>query len=110
METVGFKHESSDPSFTNFSAVRVVPDYDVEETVYTDINDNLRKLVETVHKVWEIRFGYLDETAQDFLVDLKKYDAPQMYYDSTTINIRVKEMSIRATGASLTVAKVEKES
>jgi hypothetical protein len=109
METVGFKKQSGDPSFTNFSAIVVVPDYDVDATMYSDINDNLRKNVDVYRKVWHITFARLDVTAQNFLIDLKAEEAPQMQYSSTTYNIRVKSLNSRHVGAKITVARVESE-
>ena len=109
METVGFKKQSGDPSFTNFNAIVVVPDYDVDATLFSDINDNLRKNVDVYRKVWHIIFARLDVTAQDFLTDLKAEEAPQMEYSSTTYNIRVKSLNSRHIGAKMTVSKVESE-
>jgi len=108
METVGFKHASGDPSFTEFDAVLVIPDWDVQNTIYSDINDNLRKIVDVKHKVWKITFAAIDVSGQDFLIDMKGEEAPQMYYDSATYNIRVLESNIKHIGSMITVSKVEK--
>ena len=109
METVQLRHSSGD-SWTSLSAIKVVPDYDVEETLYSDINDNLKKIVDVAHKVWNITFARLSSTDQDFLIDFKKKEAPQMLYNSVTYNIRVTSLSIRHIGSKITVANVEKES
>ncbi len=109
METVGFKKESGDPSFTDFNATAVVPDWQIEKTDYPDINNTIRKVVDVVHQKWVITFARLDETAQNFLIDMKKEDAPQMYYSSTTYNIYIKSQNIRHIGAKMVLIKAEKE-
>ena len=108
MDTIGFKKESGDPSFTEFSGW-VTPDYDIEDTEYTDINDTYRRVVDVVHLAFKIRFGMLTVTQQDFLTDLKAEAAPQMEYDSTTYNIKLERQNIRHLGAAMEVIKREKE-
>ena len=108
METVQLRHDSGD-GWTSLSAVQVVPDYDVDATLYSDINDTLRKIIDVSHKVWHITFPRLTETQQDFLIDMKKEAAPQMLYSTVTYNIRIKSITARHIGAKLTVANVAKD-
>ncbi len=109
METVQLRHDSGQ-GWTSLSAIQVIPDYDVDTTLYSDINDNLRKIVDVTHKVWHITFARLASTQQNFLIDMKNEDAPQMLYSSVTYNIRVKSITTRHVGSKITVANVVKES
>ncbi len=108
METVLLRH-GFPQGWTSFSAIQVVPDYDIDATLYSDINDNLRKIVDVAHKIWHITFGRLNSTQQDFLIDMKNEEAPQMLYNSVTYNIRIKSITARHVGSKITVANVVKE-
>ena len=109
METLGFKKVSTDASFTDFEAVLVVPAWEIQGEDYTDINDVNRKVVDVVHKKWEIKFALLTETLMDFLIDMSKEEAPQMYYDATTYNIQIRELKVERIGSAITVVKAEAE-
>ena len=109
METVQLRHDPGQ-GWTSLSAIQVVPDYDVDATLYSDINDNLRKNVDIAHKVWHITFGSLTSTQQDFLIDMKNEEVPQMLYSSVLYDIRIKSISTRHIGSKITVANVAKES
>jgi len=109
METVQLRHDSGD-GWTSLSAIQVVPDYDVDATLYSDINDNLRKIVDVAHKVWHITFARLNSIKQDFLIDMKNEEAPQMLYNTVTYNVRIKSITARHIGSKITLANVVKES
>ena len=108
METVQLRYNSG-LTWIPFYAIQIVPDYDVDATLYSDINDNLRKIVDVAHKVWHITFTRLTSGQQDYLIGLKNEEAPQMLY-SGTYNIRIKSITARHIGSKIIVANVVKES
>ena len=108
MDIIGFKHVSTDPSFTNFYGW-VTPDYDIEDTQYTDVNDTHRRVVDVVYKQFNIRFGMLNTTLQDFLINMKSKPTPQMQYATFTYNFYIKLFCVRNFGATIEVLKTTKE-
>ena len=108
MTTVQFRTDSS-ATFASYSAVIVEVDYENDETVYNDMSWNNKKIVNASWKKWNIKFSRLSETQMDALLALKKEEEPQMSISSTTYDIVIKAMSMKAIGATITVINKTKE-
>lgn len=94
---------------STFDALAVVPDYSLEETKYSDINDNLRNIVEVAHKRWAITFGMLTDTQQDWFLAMQAGSSVHFIYNTVTYNIVVEGMNIRHIGSKVTIIKLEAE-
>ena len=108
METIQFKYSSGGSAVT-FNAVYVRPDFMEDSEEFDDVNYTKRKTQNAKWQVWDIRFGLLSITQQDWLNELKVQTAPQMIYESTTYDIQILEKQIRQIGASMKCVKTTKE-
>lgn len=110
MIAIQFKNSSGDTA-VDFNAIIVEPDFDLPDKIeYPDINNVLRQSIGPVYKMWNIRFAYLPEADQDYLLALKYQAAPQFIHESTTYNIRiVGKPNVRSHGATITVVKTTPE-
>lgn len=88
MITVGFK-TSSGATLNNFSALKVVPTFDVEAENVVDINKYRWHLVQAIYPEFEITFGFLTTAQQDYLLALNQYQFPELHYDGNTYVISV---------------------
>jgi hypothetical protein len=92
-----------------FEAVYIIPDWDEEAEKYDDINFTKRKISNAIWQVWDIRLGYLPVAKQDYLLQFKVQEAPQFVYLSTTWNVIVDEVTVRANGSNIRLINNTKE-
>lgn len=88
---------------SDFEVVSVTPVPESEKMSFNDINWNRRVIVRATWLAWEIVFGKLTEAEMDFLIALDKAETPQVVMNSTTYDVEVDSMRIRAVGATLTL-------
>lgn len=109
MIAIQFK-KTSGSSARDFNAVIVEPDFVLDGEQYSDINKTLRNRIDAKYLAWNIRFSFLPEDDQDYLLELRAEAAPQFIHESTTYNIRIEPGSaIRPYGATMTVVKTTPE-
>ena len=109
MTTIQFK-KSSGAAANSFSAVRIEPDFYVPDpTLYDDINRVLRMTIDASYKQWNIRLGLLTEAQMDYLLELKKEDAPQFIHATVTYDVRLLDIKPRRWGGRITVINTAKE-
>ena len=98
-----------DPVESGNLSVIVTPGYDVEDTEYSDINDNLRRIIDVAHKTFSIRFGLLTETLQNYFINMQVGSSIEFTYDSTQYDVKVESMKIRSIGATMLLTRIQKE-
>jgi len=108
METVEFKNQSGD-SYTEFNAIAVIPEYDLDITQFSDLNFDLQDVINAKRKMWTIEFGMLAESAQDFFLALNSQADPWFQYESTQYQIRVKSVNMKHTGGKIVIINREAE-
>lgn len=108
MKSIQFKKDSGATANT-FDAIIVTESPFKTKAKYSDINQVLRQRTVAEYKQFDISFGYLDDAQQTYLKELKEEDAPQFIYDSTTYDIRIVTMQVRANGGKAVVRKTTKE-
>lgn len=108
MKTVSFKKNSAGTQ-NDFDAISVIEKPFKEKRQYSDINLTQRQITIAEYKEFQVEFGFLDEAQQTYLNELKEEDAPQFIYNSTTYDVRVVSLTVRANGGKAVVRKTVKE-
>ena len=80
-----------------------------DETEYSDLSHEDKKIVHAKHLRWEVKFGLLSDSQISYLNQLEDEEAPQMIYAAVTYNIFVERSSVKRKDGSMTVWKREAE-
>lgn len=86
-----------------FTVIDAIPDFEVEKENYTRLDHNRATDIIAAWKKWEIRFGYLNPTQQDFVAGIKIHPDPQVIINSVTYDVEVKKVEAKAVGGILEV-------
>ena len=108
METVEFKNQSGD-SYTEFNAIAVIPEFDLEISQFSDLNFDLQDVINAKRKMWIVEFGMLAESAQDFFLALNSQADPWFKYATVEYQIRVKSVNIKHTKGKVVIINREAE-
>lgn len=102
-QTVIFRQDANDPGRT-FNAVFVAQETpEVDEQRYTDVNWKRYRQINAKWLRWNIRFSYLSEADQDYLLALAGKSEPQMQLGADLYEIEIDRLRSQVTKGELTV-------